>query len=255
VNDLVQSPFLIFTISVITLYLAAWIGAFFFKRRRALEDDERDDFSTIWTATLTLLAVIIGFSFSIAISRYEQRRDYEEAEANAIGTEYVRADLLPPADSVKVRELLKSYLTQRILFYVTENASAREPIAANTARIQMEMWSAVRVPATAQPTPVMALAVSGMNDVLNTQGYTQAAYRNRIPKGEWVLMAVIAIFANVFVGYGSRRSEREKILLLALPVIVSVSFMLIADIDSPRGGLIQVRPLNLESLAQSLQAQ
>jgi len=65
-------------------------------------------------------------------------------------------------------------------------------------------------------------------------------------------MAVIAICANLLVGYGSRRAEREKILLLVLPVIVSVSFMLISDIDSPRGGLIHVRPQNLESLAQSL---
>jgi len=93
----------------------------------------------------------------------------------------------------------------------------------------------------ANPTPVMALGVSGVNDVLNSQGYTQAAYRNRIPWGEWALMAAIDIFAILFVGYGSRRAEREKVLLLAVPVIVSVSFMLISDIDSPRGGLIHVR--------------
>jgi hypothetical protein len=65
-------------------------------------------------------------------------------------------------------------------------------------------------------------------------------------------MALIAIGANLLVGYGSRRAERERILLLVLPVIVSVAFMLISDIDSPRGGLIQVRPQNLESLVQSL---
>ncbi len=66
-------------------------------------------------------------------------------------------------------------------------------------------------------------------------------------------MALIAIFANLFVGYGSRRAERKKFLLLAQPVIVSVAFMLTADIDSPRGGLIRVHPIDLESLAQFLQ--
>jgi len=70
--------------------------------------------STVLTATLTLLALIIGFSFSMAVSRYDQRKNYE---ANAIGTEYVRADLLPADDGTKLRELLRKYVNQRILFY------------------------------------------------------------------------------------------------------------------------------------------
>jgi len=145
VNEIIRSPFLVFTIFVVVLYFAAWLGAFVFKQRRALEDDEREDFGTIWAATLTLLAVIIGFSFSIAIGRYEQRRDYEEGEANTIGSEYVRADLLPTADAVKVRELLKDYLAQRILSYTTDNPSQRQRIDSNTAFLQAELWSAVQV--------------------------------------------------------------------------------------------------------------
>jgi hypothetical protein len=68
-----------------------------------LEEDIREDFGVIQTATLTLLGLIIGFTFSMAVGRYEQRKNYEEAEANAIGTEYVRADLLPGADAARVR--------------------------------------------------------------------------------------------------------------------------------------------------------
>ena len=64
----------------------------------------REDFGFILAATLTLLGLIIGFSFSMATSRYDQRKNYEEAEANAIGTEYVRADLLPAADAATVRD-------------------------------------------------------------------------------------------------------------------------------------------------------
>jgi len=88
-----------------------------------------------------------------------------------------------------------------------------------------------------------------MND---SHGYTLAAYWNRIPVGAWGLMAVIAIGASLLVGYGSGRAELERYLLLILPVVVSVSFMLISDIDGPRGGLIHAWPQNLESLAQSL---
>jgi hypothetical protein len=91
-----------------------------------------------------------------------------------------------------------------------------------------------------------------MNDVLNSQGYTQAAYWNQIPPGEWILMIVLASCATFLVGYGSRRAEREEILLLLLPAILSVSLTLISDLDSPRSGRIHVLPQNLESLAQSM---
>jgi hypothetical protein len=96
------------------------------------------------------------------------------------------------------------------------------------------------------------LAVAGMNDVLNSQGYTQAAWWNRIPIAAWGLMAVIGIFSNVLIGYGARRAEAHALLLLVLPLVVSIAFFLIADIDSPRGGVIRVHPQNLVSLAGSL---
>ena len=110
-------------------------------------------------------------------------------------------------------------------------------------------------PAVAQPSPLIALAVSGMNDVLNSQGYTQAAWWNRIPVAAWGLMGLIAICSNLLVGYGARKPKEEVRMLLILPLIVAVAFFLIADIDSPRGGLIHVVPQNLISLAQSLRTQ
>jgi hypothetical protein len=121
---------------------------------------------------LTLLGLIIGFSFSMAVSRYDQRKNYEAEEANAIGTEYVRAGLLPAADAARVRELLRSYVDQRILFYTTRNVRRLGQINARTAQLQTDLWSTVQAPAAAQPTFTVGLAVSGMNDVLNSQSYT-----------------------------------------------------------------------------------
>src|SRR5208337_1306635 len=118
-NDMTHHPFEVFAISLVALWFSAWLGAFVFRKQRALEDDEREDFAIVQTATLTLLALIIGFSFSMAISRYDQRKNYDEAEANAIGTEYVRAGLLPATDAATTRAQLKKYLDLRILFYRT----------------------------------------------------------------------------------------------------------------------------------------
>lgn len=252
-NNIIHYPWLVFALSFITMWLSAWIGRSFLGRRYKLNEEMREDFNVILTATLTLLGLIIGFSFSMAISRYDQRKNLEEAEANAIGTEYVRADLLPASDAAKVRTLLRNYLDQRILFYRThDDPPLQQEINTRTAQVQAELWSAVRVPAAAQPTPIVALAVSGMNDVLNSQGYTQAALWNRIPIAAWSLMVAIAICCNVLVGYGMRSVTRGAELLLVLPLVVSIAFMLIADIDTPRHGVIRVIPQNLISLAESL---
>jgi hypothetical protein len=245
-------PVLMFFPSVLLLWLAAQYGASL-HRRRPLKDEERDDFGVIQAATLTLLGLIIGFSFSMAIGRYDQRKNYEEAEANAIGTEYVRAGLLPAADAATVRAQLTKYLDLRILFYRTRWQGELRQINADTAQLQDQMWSAVQAPAMAQPTPVIALAVAGMNDVLNSQGYTQAAWWNRIPTSAWGLMMAIAICCNMLVGYGARATKAHgSALAFILPLVVAISFLLIADIDSPRGGLIHVRPQNLQALYQSL---
>jgi hypothetical protein len=252
--DVTHYPWLVFVLSFIALWLSARFGASFLRRQRTLDEDIREDFEIILAGTLTLLGLVIGFSFSMAINRYDQRKNYEEAEANAIGTEYVRADLLPSGDVAKLRALLKNYLDQRVLFFRAHDEEELRQINARTTRLQTELWSAVQAPAAAQPTPIVALVVAGMNDVLNSQGYTQAAWWNRIPIAAWSLMAAIAICGNVLVGYGSRSTRAGSNLLLVFPILVSIAFMLIADIDTPRHGLIEVRPQNLISLVESLRA-
>jgi len=242
----------VFVASFFVLWASALAGAFFPWKQWKLEEEMREHFGIILPAALTLLGLIIGFSFSMAIGRYDQRKNYEEAEANAIGTEYVRADLLPAADAAKVRVLLRNYLDQRVLFYITRGNEQIRQINARTAQLQSELWSAVLAPAAARPTPVIALAVSGMNDVLNSQGYTQAAWWNRLPMEAWVLMLVIGICCNVLVGYSGRKVKGKTVLLLVLPLVLAIAFSLVADIDSPRQGFISVQPQNLASLAESL---
>jgi hypothetical protein len=251
-NDLIKSPYFVFGLSFLLMWLSARIGAFFRKRQPKLENDARQDLDLIVTNTLTLLSLIIAFSFSMAISRYDQRKTYEAAEANAIGTEYVRADLLPVADAARVRVLLRNYLDQRVLFYGTRSENTLRQIDASTVQLQTDLWSAVQAPAAKGPTPMLALVVSGMNDVLDSEGYTQASWWNQIPGSAWGLIAAIAICSNLLVGYGMRRAEPGAIHFLVLPLVLSAAFFLIRDIDSPRRGIIRVSPENLTRLVESL---
>jgi len=251
-NDLVRFPLLILASSLFVMLLSARIGILLRKRRSKIQEEARHDLDIIVSAVLTLLGLIIGFSFSMATNRYDLRKHYEEVEANAIGTEYVRADSLPATEASRARALLKEYLDQRILFYEARDERELQQINARTVQLQSELWSTVQVSASAQPTPIIALALAGMNDVLNSQGYAQAAWWNRIPVGAWLLMGTVAIIVNFLLGYGTLSQDEGIVRLLALPLVLCIAFFLIADIDSPRRGIIFVRPQNLISLAQSI---
>jgi hypothetical protein len=201
-------------------------------------------------AILTLLGLIIGFTFSMATTRYDQRKNLEEEEANAIGTEYVRVDFLPAEDAARVKELLRRYTELRVEFYGAPYGERLARINDETAKVQDELWTTVARAAKAQPTPLAELTSRGMNDVLNSQGYTQAAWWNRIPRAAWYLLFLIAILSTALLGYGA--SGNWTLLSMVLPLAIGISFFLIADIDSPRGGVIHVHAVNLEALNHSL---
>lgn len=248
-DAIINSPPEIFGLSVVLLWLSLWIG-------RAVaywthpQKQDKQDVSVLTNASLTLLALVIAFSFSMAAGRYDQRKNYEEEEANAIGTEYVRAGLLPATKAAQLRRLLTDYLSQRLLFYTTRDDGRLSQIGVETAALQGSMWSIVQAAAAERPTPPTTLVVAGMNDVINRQGYTEAAWLYRIPLGSWYMMMALAVGCSFLVGFGANR--RDVLLFTGLPMIIAVTFFLISDIDSPRHGVIRVLPQNLISLTQSL---
>lgn len=235
--------------------MAVWFGHAVLSRYRTKDTETSEDLGIIQTATLTLLALIIGFTFSMAIDRHDQREVFEEGEANAIGTEYLRADLLPPKAAAATKDLLIQYIDQRIMFYSKQSPEKIQEIRTKTDQLQIALWNEILPTVRTQNTPAIALVASGMNDVLNSQGYVQAAWWNRIPYTAWALMAAIAVCANLLVGFGARNFEKNVGLFMIFPFVISVSFFLIADIDSPRGGVIRIEARNLIALKSTLTQQ
>ena len=139
---IVDSPFLVLIVSLLAQWGAAYLGDLLRLTVKPVTTEARADLDTVLTATLTLLALIIGFSFSMAVSRYDLRKNYEEAEANAIGTEFLRADLLPADDAVNTRRLLRGYLDQRIAFY-RSGVVVPDSVKAGMTKTQNELWSSV----------------------------------------------------------------------------------------------------------------
>jgi hypothetical protein len=241
-----------FLVSFAALCACAWFGAMVLARYFVGGKEARDDLRTVLAACLTLLGLIVGFSFSMAVSRYDLRKSFEAAETSTIATEYARAQLLQPADARQIRQLLVSYLAVRVSFFTNHEPGRVQKLNDQAAALQGQMWTAVTAHATEQPNPLTALVVSGMNDVINSQGDTQAAWWNRIPSEAWALMGVIAILCNVMLGYSAGELKRRGSLFV-LPLVTAIAFFLIADIDSPAGGgMIHVTPQNLLSLQQQL---
>ena len=238
--------------TLLVMAAAVWIGMRV-RRIAPLDENKRHDFNIVVTTTLTLLGLLIAFSFSMAASRYDQRKNFEEAEANAIGTAWLRCDLLAADERAKMRDALRQYVGQRIRFYTAPRDDVRR-IDTDTARLQAELWSSAVAATARNPTPVNALLVASVNEVINAQGFTLAAWRNRIPVSAGVLMAMIAFLCNALVGYGARSATIRAPLLLVLPLIVASAFMLIDDMDAPRHGFVLIAPKNLASLEAILKA-
>jgi len=246
-------PIFVLVVSLLIFWISACIGGWFRKRKGNIEKDNDEDFKFVLNAALTLLGLIIGFSLLMAVNRYDLRKHYEVEETNAIGTEFARANLLPAADATKVHALLKSYLDQRVLHYESRNEQQLGQIDTQTARLQAEMWSAVATPAEARPNPVVPLVLAGMNNVLDSKGYAEAAWRNRVPIAVWTFLGTISVFCNFLIGYSAH--GRSVLLFLILPIAISVTLFLMADVDTPSGGVIRLHPQNLVSLVESLRSE
>jgi hypothetical protein len=189
----------------------------------------------------------------MSISRYDLRKTCEQAEANAIATQYVRADLLAASDAAKVRALLTKYLDRRMEFYTARNQDRIAKINEETAQVQNDLWLAVKSAVPAIPAPLMGLLISGVNDISNSQRSTQAAWWNRIPTSAWILMVIVSFCCNLMIGYRARRTDWA--LFMVVPVTLALSLFLISDIDSPAGGIVRVLPQTLMSLSHMLLAQ
>lgn len=249
--DILRHPVTVFLLCLVILWLSVYVGAYLMSKVEPITEEERKDLDLIIGASLTLLALIIGFTFSMAVGRYDERKLYEENEANAIGTEYSRMNLLPAPDAAKGRQLLTEYLNQRVLFYSVSDEQQLDAVRAETNKLEGQMLSTVQGVAATQQTVTIALVVYGLDEVINRARSAQAEFWNRIPEGAWLLMFGLSIICCVLTGHGARR--KGPLPFVILPFLLAIAFFLIADIDSPRHGVIRVVPENLISLAQSWQ--
>lgn len=250
------SEWTLFWLLLVLLLCAAEVGYRFARRAAAGTHELIPEVAAIQGATLGLLALLLGFSFSMAASRFEARKELIRDEANAIGTVYLRTSLLPEPQRTAVRALMKQYVETRFeLQAVGYTPSALKAADANAGRFQAQLWTQTVTAAEQAPTSVMiGLFVASLNDMIDMHGKQVAAMRNRIPAPIFFLLFFVAVVAVGLTGYGSGpRHARSATLTLFVSLLVTAVIILVVDLHRPVRGLITVDMASMRDVRDSMQ--
>jgi hypothetical protein len=240
----------VFLLAVATMLAAAESGYRVGIYRRARSEEEKEGpVGAIVAATIGLLAFILAFTFNLAASRFDSRRELVVRDANALGTTYLRAAMLPERGP-EIRALLRRYTELRI-----EGAQVRDitDLRRQSEELQTKIWAEATAVATAHHgSIVVALFIQSLNEVIDVHAMRIAALRARIPSAIWITVVVLASLSFGAIGYHggltrSRRSPSAVVITICFAVVV----VLIVDLDRPFEGFLRT---NQQSMVDAREA-
>lgn len=243
---------LFLAIAFVLLTLSAILGKGLFKRHQKAEKLVDDELKIVLGAILSLFALLIGFILTLSINGYHARQSAEEVEAVVIGDAFQRSSLLALEQQLQAEALLKTYLATRIDFYQTKNNQTRETLRNRSLSLQTQLWNLARTQALANPNDLHASVLTAFNQLYSAQQQSMNSWHERIPMTAWGLLIMIALVANFLIGYNMRGESGKNGLILIMPIITAISLGVIAQIDAPGVGIINVVPENLKELTITL---
>ena len=216
----------------------------FVSRRRAASDGEKASVNFAIAGMLGLLAFLLGVSLSMASDRYQQRRNSVLAEANAIGTSWLRAQVATGAEGEALQRLLRDYTELRIAAIKgSPDRAEREQFNQRTNALQSEMWRLVRTVAERAPTPVSALLISSFNETFDLATPNRRNFAGHVPVYIIRLLLTLSILTVGAVGYGfGLVGSRQLGLSILLLGAWTLAIILIIDIDRPQDGEVRIDP-------------
>ncbi|KDD65870.1 hypothetical protein V466_26735 [Pseudomonas mandelii PD30] len=244
--------FIVVAISCVVLELAFRLGR---HHRAHSNDSTRSHLTVLQTALLGLLALLLGFNFAMATSRFEARKTLIQEEVTVIGATYLRTKLLPSDLRGKMSALLKDYVSARIEFMRAGTDEKLLKLASESSRtIEDQLWSlAAAAEAQSETTTTMNLVIQSLTDVYNVNEKRRAALDNHVPATVINLLFVVAIGALGFIAYsyglGHRRRHGSTTLFA---ILIAMVFTLILDLDQPRSGFIRVGEESMLRLQEDL---
>ncbi len=223
------SPVWVAAVLVAVLFFGGGQFGFLSARRSSLNAAESTAFGVVQTTAFTLLSLLLAFSFSLALSRYDARRELVTKEANAIGT------------AVRERSLLGDYLNARMAYLSSSDESARAEAETRTAELQQRMWAvaATEVHRDARSTAT-PLFVTALNDVFDLSLMQRAAQRAHVPDLIVYILIVLVLIAGTLFGTTWKTWRSTLLAAIALAVMFGAVFGAVIDLDQPQAGTIRV---------------
>lgn len=229
----------------LALMLAATEAGFRLGRKSedSTPEKTKSQVSTVEAGILGVLGLLLGFTMSMAVSRFEARKQLVLEEANAIGTSCLRAELLPPPEGPEIARLLREYVTVRVQHGTAGNDLSRlDGLLAQTVRLQKELWSRAAAYAQKDPNPVRAgLLLQSLNQAIDLESARRMALRDHVPASVLYVNSIVGLLSATVVGYvfglsGQRQIFSMCVLALAITLVLAV----IIDLDRPRLGFIRI---------------
>ena len=249
---------LLFLGLVAIYWVATEIGFRIGLRGRAhAEASDRTHVSSLQNALLGLLALLLGFSFAMAVTRYDLRKSLVLKEANAIGTNYLRTEFLPADQGRVARKLLRTYVDARLTYVDTRTKEANlEEIYTATAALQAQLWSIATAAGIQDPRSIPAgLFISSLNDVIDVSEERRTALEDHVPGAVLALLIAVSCGALGFIGSSSGLAGRkQRVPTITFTIMSALVLVVILDMDRPRHGLIQVSQGSMLRLQASLAA-
>jgi len=247
---------------LLAIALAAIEIGFRFGRRSpaaAVDDDAKAHINATQASTLGILALLLAFTFSLSLQRFDTRSDAMVDEANAIGTAYLRAQMLPAPLRDETRALLRDYVDVRVdaghvsIIRGDEWAS----LMAKAGSLQNALWDGARRAAEANPSPVPSgMFVQATNDLIDSFGRRDAAINRHVPEVVLFLLLGTFLITCAIVGFSAGVvGRRPPLVSFAMVVLIVVLVFVILDLDRPIRGLIVVSEKNLLDLQTSMKAE
>jgi len=228
------------------------------KGRAGRKEGESADLGSVQGAVLGLLGLLLAFTYSFAAGRYDSRRALVVREANAIGTAYLRAGLMPEPGRTEIQAVLRQYVNSRVVpdEVASDPAKLAEAIQ-RSERVLEKLWpTAARTIEGRVPTPLDAILFPALNDVIDIHTERLAAAEYRVPEVILWLLLVAAMMALALTGLSSGLIGRRNLFFtVPLAVLVTAVVLVINDLDHARRGFIQVSQKSLIQLRDSLQSE
>lgn len=199
-----------------------------------------------------MLALILGFTFSMPVQRYDSRAAAEIAEANAICTAILRTNLLAKPYDIEAEALIEAYIANRLEVNQTDltEKDVRREYQKRTQRLQQQIWDLSIVAAKKDPNSVTSgLFVSSVNDMIDAQGKRNDQLQRQVPPSIFYLLFVIVTATGGLIGYASGLGKKTaRIPAIVLTFLICLMVFIIVDLDRPRRRIIQVKQDSMQGL-------